>query len=131
MRSPSSELQKRNNQITGNIGLYHVCLELSKRHWNVMPTARNARGVDVIAYDRTATSFVGIQVKSLSKKDAVPLGSSLDNIMGDFWIIVNNLAAAPSAYILTPTEVTARAIRNEKNGKPSYWLNARDYAVEQ
>jgi len=28
-------------QIVGNTGLYYVCYELSKRGWNVMPTARN------------------------------------------------------------------------------------------
>jgi len=37
-------------QITGNIGLYYTCYRLSRLGWNVMPTSRNARGIDIIAY---------------------------------------------------------------------------------
>ena len=36
-------------QLTGNVGLYYCCYRLSLLGWNVMPTARNARGVDIIA----------------------------------------------------------------------------------
>ena len=39
-----------NPQITGNVGLYYYCYKLSLPGWNVMPTARDARGVDIIAY---------------------------------------------------------------------------------
>ena len=109
------------------MGLYYVCFELSKRHWNVMPTARNARGIDVVAYDSTASTFVGIQVKALSKKSAVPLGNSLDRVLGDFWVIVNNLIIDPTAYILTPREVCKRA-HCERDG--SYWLSRRDYGID-
>jgi len=98
--------------------------------WNVMPTARNARGVDIIAYSRDATRFVGIQVKALSKRSPVPLGTTLDKVMGDFWIIVNQVATTPSAYILLPTEVLERAHRGEKEGRVSYWLQPRDYEQE-
>jgi hypothetical protein len=31
-------------QIIGNAGLYYWCYRLSLLGWNVMPTARNARG---------------------------------------------------------------------------------------
>jgi len=63
-----------NNQITGNIGLYYACYKLSCLGWNVMPTARNARGVDIVAYDRTGSRYFGFQVKSLTKRNPVPLG---------------------------------------------------------
>jgi hypothetical protein len=33
--------------------------------WNVMPTARNARGIDLLAYDMNAIRYLGIQVKTL------------------------------------------------------------------
>ena len=74
-----------------------------------MPTARNARGVDIIAYSRDASRFVGVQVKALSKRNPVPLGTSLDKVMGDFWIIVNKVATAPSAYINLLTRPRSRA----------------------
>jgi len=40
-------VNKLDPQITGNIGLYYTCYHLSMLGWNVMPTARNARGVDM------------------------------------------------------------------------------------
>jgi len=115
-------------QLTGNVGLYYCCYRLSLLGWNVMPTARNARGVDIIAYSRDASRFVGVQVKALSKRNPVPLGTSLDKIMGDFWVIVNKVATpTPSAFILLPSEVRERAHRGEKDGRVSYWLQPTDY----
>jgi len=81
-------------QLTGNVGLYYCCYRLSLMGWNVMPTARNARGVDIIAYSRDATRFVEIQVKALSKRNPVPLGTSLKKVMGDLWVIVNKVASS-------------------------------------
>ena len=76
-------MSKLEAQIVGNIGLYYVSYRLSQRGWNVMPTARNAKGIDLIAYRLDGPSYVGVQVKSLSKRNAVPLGTSLDNTTGD------------------------------------------------
>lgn len=119
-------------QLTGNVGLYYCCYRLSLLGWNVMPTARNARGVDIIAYSRDAPRFVGVQVKALSKRAPVPLGLSLDKIMGDFWIVVNKVASpTPSAFILLPSEVRERAHRGEKDGRISYWLQPGNYEVDE
>jgi hypothetical protein len=95
--------------------------------WNVMPTARNARGVDIIAYNQNGSRFIGIQVKALSKRNPVPLGTSIDRIMGDFWVIVNNVANAPEAFILLPEEIKERAHRGEKDDRVSYWLQPSSY----
>ena len=38
----------RENQLVGNVGLYHICYELSRLGWNVLPTSRNAGGIDLI-----------------------------------------------------------------------------------
>jgi len=126
-------LTKRNNQIVGNMGLYYVCLQLSRNGWNVMPTTRNARGIDIVAYDFEATpcSYVGIQVKALSKKSPVPLGQSLDRITGDFWVIVNNLCAEPQAYILLPDEVKLNAHHGQKDKRDSYWLQPKAYMQDE
>ena len=35
-------------QVTGNVGLYYCCYQRSLMGWNVMPTARNAKGVDIV-----------------------------------------------------------------------------------
>lgn len=119
-------------QVIGNVGLYHCCHRLSLLGWNVMPTARNARGVDIIAYNRNASRFVGIQVKALSRRAPVPLGQTLEKVMGDFWIIVNRVASEqPAAFILRPSEVRKWAHRGEKEGRVSYWLQPKDYDTKR
>jgi hypothetical protein len=123
---------KLNPQLTGNVGLYYCCYHLSLRGWNVMPTARNARGVDIIAYSQDATTKFAIQVKSLSIRNPVPLGASVDKIMGDFWIVVNKVASpSPSAFILRPSEVRILARRVEKEGRVSYWLEPSRYDKDE
>lgn len=107
--------------------MYFVCYQLSRRGWNAMPTARNARGVDVIAYDRGATCMIALQIKALSKRDPVPLGSSIDGLMGDLWIIVNRALTDPSCWIMTPAEVRALAHHGRKDGKSSFWLQPEAY----
>jgi len=117
-----------NPHIIGNVGLYYCCFKLSLLGWNVMPTARNARGVDLIAYSADASRFLGIQVKTLSKRNPVPLGTLLDKCMGDFWVVLNNVTSgAPAAFILKPSEVKELAHRGEKEGRISYWLQPRAY----
>lgn len=114
-------------QLTGNVGLYYCCYKLSLLGWNVMPTARNAGGVDIIAYSRDASRFVGVQVKALSKRNPVPLGTSLEKVMGDFWVVIDRVAGTPVAHVLLPSEVQALARRGEKDGRVSYWLQPREY----
>lgn len=72
---PRNQHDRRSQLLTGNVGLYFCCYKLSLLGWNVM---RSARGVDIIAYSGDASRFVGVQVKSLSKRNPVPLGSTLD-----------------------------------------------------
>jgi hypothetical protein len=71
------------NQVTANIGLYFAAYRLSQMSWNVMPTARNARGIDLVAYNAAADRYLCIQVKALSKQAPVPLGAQIDNLMGE------------------------------------------------
>ena len=103
------------HHVVGNVGLYFAAYRLSQMGWNVMPTSRNARGIDLLAYDAPAGRYLGIQVKALAKKPPVPLGTSIDNLMGDWWIIVTNAAASnPEYFIMKPDEVRSLAFRGEK-----------------
>src|SRR5208283_3665393 len=77
-------------------------------------------------------AFYCIQVKWLSKCSPVPLGKTLDKIMGDRWIIVNNaMSETPATFIMFPDEVRERAHRGEKDDRVSYWLQPRDYNQDQ
>jgi hypothetical protein len=117
---------RRSSQTVGNIGLYFACYRLSQLGWNVMPTARNARGVDIIAYNHDASVYIGVQVKALSKRDPVPLGSTLDKIMGDWWVIVTSARTSPVPYVLRPDEVRDGHFRSK--GEPyTHWLQPPAY----
>ena len=121
----------KDQQVIGNIGLYYACYRLSLTGWNAMPTSRNARGVDIIAYNHDCSRMISIQVKTLSRRNPVPLGKSLEKVMGDFWIIVNDVASEPKSYIMLPQEVKELAHRGEKDGKVSYWLQPTAYCIDK
>ncbi len=124
-------VNRKRTQVTGNIGLYYACYHLSRMGWNAMPTARNARGIDIIAYNRDCSRMISIQVKTLSKRNPVPLGRTLDNIMGDYWIIINDVINEPQTYIMLPDEVKRFAHRGEKDGRISYWLQPTAYCISE
>ena len=96
---------ERNNQITGNVGMYYACYQLSRLGLNVMPTTRNAKGADIVAYTSDQKRFLTFQVKTMSKLTNIDLGKSLDSVRSDWWIVVTNAYDAPTALILTPDEV--------------------------
>ena len=55
-------ITKHEAQIIGNIGMFNVCYRLSRHGWNAMPTTRNAREIDIIAYSPDGKHFHGIQI---------------------------------------------------------------------
>ncbi|MDR4507642.1 MAG: hypothetical protein MRJ65_05295 [Candidatus Brocadiaceae bacterium] len=124
-------MTKKPAQVVGNSGLFNACYKLSMLGWNVMPTSSNARGIDVICLSMDGTRTVSLQAKSLSKKNPVPIGVDLKNIIADYWIIVNDLDSGnPQSYIMLPKEIKALAHRGEKEGRVSYWLQPKQYTEQ-
>jgi hypothetical protein len=124
------KLQKQSsnsNQVVGNVGLFYVCYRLSRLGWNVMPTTRNARGIDILIYSEDATLTHTVQVKALSRHSPVPLGSSLEKLFGDFFIVCRGVASnTPECFVLKPVEVASLAYKSQ-DGKSTYWLQPRHY----
>lgn len=115
-------------QVVGNVGLFYVCYRLCRLGWNAMPTSRNARGVDVVIYSQGGVRKITLQVKALSKRDPVPLGNSLENLISDFVVVCNNIATEnPKCFILTAGEVRTNAHEGLRDGRKSYWLNPAVY----
>src|SRR5438477_13162745 len=107
---------QNSNQVVGNVGLYYVCYKLSRLGWNVMPTARNAKGIDILIYSEDASRKLTIQVKTLSKGSAVPLSNRLDHRFAYFVVVCRHvIREAPECFVLTPGEVRRLAHRGEKN----------------
>jgi hypothetical protein len=115
-------------QITGNVGLYLVCTELSKQGFNVMPTARNAKGVDIVGYNDQGKSFT-VQVKTLTKKVSVPFGKGLGYLSADYYVIVVHAHDAPVYHVLTRAELQniPLAKSNSKENGAAYWLEVKEY----
>lgn len=116
----------RNNQITGNVGMYYACYELSRLGLNVMPTSRNAKGADIIPYTADQHQFLTFQVKAMSKLSNISIGRSLEFVSSDWWIIVTNVYDAPTTFILTLDEVkqTARFYGD------TYWAQGSQFDTE-
>jgi hypothetical protein len=118
----------RDNQVVGNIGLYYICYELSKRGWNVLPTSRNAKGVDVVIYNQDASCKHTIQVKALSKKNPVPFGSKLNNLIAEYLIVCRNVFdEKPDVFIANIDDIKNTIHEGINEGRKSYWLQTKDY----
>ncbi len=124
--------KKTDKQIVGNVGMFYACYQLSLLGWNVMPTSRNAKGIDIIAYSPDGKTFKGIQVKTLSSPANVPVGKEENIIMGDFWVIVvlspdEPQKSSPTAYILEKTEIEKLC---DHYGK-GLWLRRNKYEEKE
>lgn len=123
----SLRIIKRDNHVVGNIGLYYICYELSKRGWNVLPTSRNAKGIDILIYNQDATRMHTIQAKALSKKSPVP-GMKKDSLIAEYLIVCRNVSnEKPEVFISKISDIKNRIHEGVKDGKKSYWLQPKDY----
>lgn len=115
-------------QVVGNAGLYFVCFRLSQAGWNVMPTARNAKGIDLIAYSADAKRVVTVQVKALSRRSPVPLGAKPPEFIANFVVVCRKVdAAVPECFVLAGSEIPDLAYRGVKDGRITWWLQPRRY----
>jgi hypothetical protein len=114
------------NSMTGNAGLNFAAWQLSRRGWHVLPTIRNARGSDLFISNAEETIFLGIQSKALSKRNAVPLGKSIEALRSPWWIITMHANSdEPTCFILKKEEVQELAKQDANGG--AYWLNPPEY----
>ena len=84
---------------------------------DVMPTTRNARGIDLLIYSQDNLQKYSIQVKALSRGNPVPLGKRLDGLWADFFVICRGVTRdSPECFVLLPSEVCTLAQWGEKDG---------------
>ena len=115
------------NQVVGNLGLFYVCYQLSRMGWNAMPTSRNAKGIDILIYSQDAKNKKAIQVKSLSRKNPIPLGNT-NELFCDFLVICREVFKEPEIFVMEPIEIKDKIHKGvNKDGKNSYWLQPKDY----
>ncbi len=118
---------QRDRGITSNMGMYYVCYKLSglgfyatikKRSPNIVVCKNEANSREVV-----------IRVRSSSEQYAISLEDNLEDIQGDFWIIVTLLNhSEPQTYILSSDEVKKGA---SQDGDGRNWLEPEDYVMEK
>lgn len=120
------ENQKLDRQIIGNIGLFYVCYELSKRNWNVLLTSRNTKGIDVLIYNQSGKKTHTIQVKALSDRSAISFGKNLDNaLLAEYLVICRDVLSSKPEIFIEKTDRVKEAIHQEKDG--TFWLEYKKY----
>ncbi|WP_054008371.1 hypothetical protein [Cypionkella psychrotolerans] len=123
-------------QSTGNAALHYAAWQLSRKGWNVMATARNAKGSDLFCVNDDESIKFGVQSKGLSKRDPVGLGVDLKNLRSEWWIItINAKQDNPVCFILSLAEVKNLCFHSDpaksKTGAQSYWLQPTKYDQPQ
>lgn len=77
------------------------------------------------------TRFFGVQSEALSKRSAIGLGLSLEELRSDWWVItVDANSDAPRCYVLALDDVRRLASR-DKGGEQRYWLEPRGYEQDE
>lgn len=105
--------------LSGAAGQYFVAAELSRRGLIATVTLRNARGVDVLASNASATRTIGVQVKTnqFSKRKWL-LHSSAESLKSPdlFYIFVNlnGLNGTPTYHIVESSNVAADIRRRNR-----------------
>ena len=100
-------------QFKGNIGMFLVCVELSKHNLIAMPTSRNTKGYDIVVLHPETNITSLIQVKCTDKKDFPVLNSHWKNyitkieekILADFVFVDISEPDKPNYFILSQQEM--------------------------
>lgn len=116
------KIKFKDRQVTGNVGLYFICYKLSRMGWNVLPTSRNAKGIDILAYGKHGEKMLTIQTKGYTQKADVGPFKEINDVIADFYIVVWNVYSSPITYILTIEEL--KSIISPHKGV--YWVEHKD-----
>ena len=120
-----ADVEFKDRQVTGNVGLFFTCYKLSRMGWNVLPTSRNARGIDIIAYGKHGEKFLTIQTKGYTKKSAIGPFKAITDVIADFYIVACDVYCSPRTYILSKNEVELLLTPPDKKGY--LWVQFKDY----
>jgi hypothetical protein len=123
------EEKKLSPHLVRNAGVFYVYHCLSQMGWNARPTARKAKGPDVVIESEDAKRTWRLKVRSLSKRDPVPLGKD-PHIDADWVVVCTRVRTdSPSCYVMNPDEV-GRLANRDKHGE-NHWLEPPQYDTEE
>jgi hypothetical protein len=121
--------RKLPQRLVRNAGVFYVCHRLSQMGWNATPTTRYSSGPNVRIESQDEKRTWRLKVRSLSKRDPVPLGK--DPLIDADWVVVCTMVRtdSPTCYVMTPAEVSKLAHRDKRGD--SYWLEPPQYDTKE
>src|SRR4030042_6043414 len=102
-------------QFKGNLGMFLVCAELSKRNLIAMPTSRNTKGYDIVVLNPETNAGLAIQVKCTdqTQKGFLVMTSHWknyeakieENIVSDFVFVDISDPGRPNYFVVSEKEM--------------------------
>ena len=112
--------KKLPQRLVRNAGVFYACHRLSQMGWDARPRMRYAKGPNVVIESEDSEHTWRLKVRSLSKRDPVPLGKD-PHIDADWVVVCTGVRTnSPRCYVLTPDEVSEQATRDKRG--PNHWL---------
>jgi hypothetical protein len=123
------EEKKLPPHLVRNAGVFYACHRLSRAGWNALPRMRHSKGPNVVITSQDEERRWTLKVRSLSKRDPVPLGKD-PHIDAD-WVVmcIRVRTDNPICYVMSPDEVSKFANRDKRG--PYYWLEPPQYDTEE
>jgi hypothetical protein len=123
------EEKKLPPHLVRNAGVFYACHRLSRAGWDALPRMRHSKGPNVVITSQDEERRWTLKVRSLSKRDPVPLGKD-PHIDAD-WVVVCIRVRTdnPICYVMSPDEVSKFANRDKRG--PYYWLEPPQYDTEE
>ena len=116
------ENKKLPQRLVRNAGVFYVCHRLSQMGWNATPTTRYAKGPNVVIDSEDAERTWRLKVRSLSKRDPVPLGKD-PNIDADWVVVCTRVREdSPRCYVLTSRR--SQQARESRQARPELLARA-------
>lgn len=115
------------NQQSGMQGVFLVAAELSKRNYIVSPTARNAKGADLLVTNQDCSKAWSIQVKTNTTVFSFFLLGKHDKHMhakSHFYVFINIRKTATEYYIV-PGKIVSKKMSADKakTGNKDIWYS--------
>jgi hypothetical protein len=122
-------MRKRNKNTQSDViqkGITKTKEALMKHGWVLGEKLHRTKNTFSIINQRTSSERK-LRLRTLSKKNPVPMGRSLMNYDEDFLIVCRNLGETTEFFVIPMRLALERTTRKTKNGKDSYWFEKPDY----
>src|SRR5262249_46584567 len=107
------ELRGANRSLAGQRGVFLVAAELARLELTVAPTARNARGADLLVTTGDNRRAFSVEVKTISTRRnywLMPAPAQMTRSRSHAFVFVDAHVAPPQFFVV-PSRVAARCLR--------------------